>query len=69
MKEILKAGKKPVTEHSLDDLGLAGLVRSRVETVSVRAPQQAQRKQVILRGGAEEAARALLDSLNKEGIL
>jgi electron transfer flavoprotein beta subunit len=69
MKEILKAGKKPVAELTLADLGLQESAQPRVETLSVRAPQQVQRKQVVIAGSPEEAAQALIGHLTREGIL
>lgn len=67
MKEILKASKKPVTEWTLADLGIE--VRPSIAVVSTRAPDSVKRKGVILSGTAEEAAKALVSSLNKDGIL
>jgi len=69
MKEILKASKKPVSEWSLADLDLDGAAKNRLETISTRAPKQAQRKQVLIPGSPEEAAQALVGYLKKEGIL
>lgn len=69
MKEILKASKKTVTEKSLADLGLASAPKNAIETVSTRAPHQRQRKQVAISGTPEEAAKALVSHLKKEGIL
>lgn len=67
MKEILKAGKKTVTEWKLADLGLS--VERQVEVIATRAPEQVQRKGVVIEGSADEAARTLVGYLNKEGIL
>jgi electron transfer flavoprotein beta subunit len=69
MKEILKASKKPVTELTLDSLGLADKLQKRIDTVSTQAPKQVQRKGVVLSGTPQEMARALVDGLKKEGIL
>ena len=69
MKEILKASKKPIREWSLADLGLAETARRQVEEVSTRPPQQVKRKQVIIEGAPEEAARALVEALSREGVL
>lgn len=69
MKEILKASKKPIREWRLADLGLAEIPSRNVEVVSTRAPQQVQRKQVIIDGAPEEAARALIEALSREGVL
>ncbi len=69
LKEILKAGKKPVTTWTLDDLGLAGGMEKQVEVLSTLAPPQAQRKKVMLTGAPAEAAQALAGYLAKEGLL
>lgn len=69
MKEILKAGKKPIREWSLADLGLAETAQRQVEEVSTLLPQQVKRKQVIIEGAPDEAARALLEALSREGVL
>ncbi len=69
MKEILKAGKKPVIEWSLKDIGMENPAASRVEVLQTRAPHRTQRKQVKLSGTAQEAARALVDTLVKEGLI
>lgn len=69
LKEILKASKKPVTEHTLDDLGIAEAAKNKIETLSTRAPLQVQRKGVVIEGSADEAAQALVGYLRKEGIL
>ncbi len=72
MKDILKAGKKPVQEWKAADLGLSpeevgakGAVR---EIVSSLAPEQA-RKQVIFGGDLTEAVDNLVSALTKEGVL
>ena len=69
MKEILKASKKPIREWSLADLGLAETAQRQVEEVSTLLPQQVKRKQVIIEGAPDEAARALLEALSREGVL
>lgn len=69
MKEILKASKKPVMEWSLGELGISDTVKNRLEVISVRAPQQVQRKQVRISGSADEAAQQLVEHLKKEGVL
>ncbi|MBN1657024.1 MAG: electron transfer flavoprotein, partial [Anaerolineae bacterium] len=69
MKEILKAGKKPIREWSLADLGLAETSQRQVEEVSTLLPQQVKRKQVIIEGAPDEAARVLLEALSREGVL
>jgi len=67
MKEILKASKKPVTEWTLADLGISG-VENPLEIISTRAPQQRERKKMMIEGGAEEAARKLVEHLKREGV-
>ncbi len=69
MKEILKAGKKPVTQWSLAELGLDGKLGQQVEVSSVRVPQRVQRKKILIPGGPEEAAQALAGYLSKEGLV
>jgi len=69
LKEILKAGKKPVTAWTLDDLGLAGGVEKQVEVLRTQAPSQVQRKKVMIPGTPAEAAQALAGYLSKEGLL
>lgn len=68
MKDILKAGKKPVNEWTLADLQLSPAPDS-VEVLQVSAPRQVQRKGVLIDGTPEQAARELLQSLIKEGVL
>ncbi len=69
MKEILKAGKKPVTQWSLADLDLGGSLSQQVEVASVRVPQRVQRKKILIPGVPEEAAQALAGYLSKEGLV
>lgn len=69
MREILKAGKKPVTEWSLNDLALATEVKPRVDILSVKAPKAADRKKIQIEGKPEEAVQALIGYLSKEGVL
>ena len=52
LKDILAAGKKPVTTWTLDEVG--GLSSACVETVSVKAPGNVERKKVVrVRFGGE----------------
>jgi electron transfer flavoprotein beta subunit len=70
MKEILKAGKKPVTEWSLADLGLAEAgPANQPEVISTRAPQQKARRQELLSGTPQEAAQKLAEILEREGLV
>jgi len=69
LMHIMKAGKKPVAETGLADLGLdaAALAAGR-EVLSNLAEEQA-RKHVMLEGDAAAQAQALVDALVAEGVL
>lgn len=69
MKEILKAGKKPVVEWNLNDLIVQDGSAQRVDVLSVRLPKQVDRKQIKIEGKPEEAVQALVSHLSKEGVL
>ncbi len=69
MKEILKAGKKPVTQWSMGELGLDGSLNRQVEVASVRVPQRMQRRKILIPGPPEDAAQALAGYLAKEGLV
>ena len=69
MKEILKAGKKPVNEWSLADLDLPAGLANQTEVISTRAPEQAHRKQEMIEGAPDEAARKLVEVLKREGLV
>jgi len=69
MKEILKAGKKPVTEWSLADLGLDLQAFRSTEVLAVRPPEQVERKRIKITGEADQAVQQLLNYLSKEGVL
>lgn len=70
--QILQAGRKPVQEFKLADLGLGpndvGAAGSGVHVVHNRAPKQA-RKNIRIKGTPEEAAKQLAEALRKEGVL
>ncbi len=69
MKEILKAGKKPVTEWSLAELALEGGLHSRSQVLAQRPPAQVERKQIKIDAPAAEAVQTLIGYLSKEGVL
>jgi electron transfer flavoprotein beta subunit len=69
MKEILKAGKKPVTMWTLHDLKVKDGVETKVDVLEVKAPPQKERKRMIIPGKPEEAAEALVGYLSKEGVI
>ncbi|BDE95696.1 putative electron transfer flavoprotein FixA [Raoultibacter timonensis] len=52
LKDILAAGKKPVVKWTLDEVG--GLPESPVETVSVLAPENIERKHVVYESATDE---------------
>jgi len=64
MKEILAAGKKPVTAMSGADAGVS--VSKPTETQSVLAPAQAARARNIFTGDAEETLSAFVAAVNAE---
>lgn len=64
MKDIMAAGKKPVTQWGMSDIGLQGLLKP-TEIISTLAPEQADRKQVILEGESEEVVDKLFESIRK----
>jgi electron transfer flavoprotein beta subunit len=72
LKDILKAGRKPVKELKTADLGLSGdevgMKGSVREIVSNLAPEQA-RKQVIFGGDLKDVVEKLVNTLTKEGVL
>ncbi len=65
MKEVLSAGKKPVTQWTLADIGLADNSKT-LETVSTLAPELAERKMMITEGDSGEAVDQLFENLRKE---
>ena len=62
MKEILAAGRKPAIEWTLADLGLAGGPPA-VEIVATLAPEQVDRKRIILEG--EDAVNEIFQQICK----
>jgi hypothetical protein len=64
LRDILAAGKKPVSE--LDAGGLSG-VESGVTELSAKGYTM-DRKNIMLEGGVEEQARSLIVALKKEGV-
>jgi electron transfer flavoprotein beta subunit len=68
MREILKAGQKPVVEWKLADLS-GPENKIGVEVLSVSAPRQALRKKVLIEAKAEDAVQTLIGYLSKEGVI
>lgn len=65
MKAILAAGKKPVTEWSGADIACDCAGRM-IDIVSTLAPEQVDRKQIIVEGDSEEAVAKLFVNIRKE---
>jgi electron transfer flavoprotein alpha/beta subunit len=64
MKAILAAGKKPVTTWKLEDVGVsAGPAPAAL--VSVLAPEQADRKKIIIEGDSDDNVAAFVEHLRK----
>lgn len=72
LRDILKAGRKPVQEWTAADLGFSedevGAKGSAIELVSNLAPEQ-DRKQVVFEGDLDEVCENLVNALTKEGVL
>ena len=58
MKDILGAGKKPAQVWSLEEVGLAA--GQAYETVSILAPEQTERKKIMIEGASDEAIDTLV---------
>lgn len=65
MKDVLAAGKKPVTEWTLADLGMVDISRP-TEILSTLAPPEVDRKRIIVEGDSEEAINEFFENLRKE---
>jgi electron transfer flavoprotein beta subunit len=65
MKNILAAGKKPVTVWDLEAVGLQGAVK-KTEVISTLAPEQVDRKKMIWEGDSAEVIRRLFESIRQE---
>jgi electron transfer flavoprotein beta subunit len=68
MKEILKAGKKSVTEWKLEDLAMPEL-KAGVEVLGVTAPKQVDRKEIVIEVDPEDAVKEVIGYLSKEGVI
>lgn len=66
MKDILGAGKKPVEEIALADLGT---FTPKVDVMSVLAPENKARKGIVIEGPLEEAVNTFVEYMTKEGYL
>lgn len=63
MRDIMKAGKKPVEKLDCPDCGEASL-----RTLEQLAPEQQERRQELVEGDGDEAVDALIRFLKKEGF-
>jgi len=72
LKDILKAGRKPVKEFKAAELGLSndevGGKGALTEILSNLAPEQA-RKHVVFEGDLKDVVENLVNALTKEGVL
>lgn len=66
MKDILSAGKKPVEEVALEDLGS---FESKVQIDSILAPKSRDRKGIIIDAAVDEAVDLFVEHLAKEGLV
>lgn len=65
MKEMLMARKRPITKLSIADLGLA--TDDHIKSLGSRAPEEKHAR--IFEGEPAEAAKQLVETLRKEGVL
>lgn len=63
MKEILAAGKKPVTVWKASDVNLEKTAKS-IEVLETKAPQQVDRKQDIVEGDSDEAIKQFIAKIS-----
>jgi electron transfer flavoprotein beta subunit len=69
LMNIMKAGKKPVTELTLADLGLDASAAAPQKAVLSNLAEEQDRKHIMLEGDATAQAAGLVDALIKEGVL
>lgn len=67
MKAVLAAGKKPIDEVSIGDLGVD--LTSRAEIVAREIPERPGRQQIILEGSPEQIAGQLISKLKSDQVL
>jgi len=68
MKDILSAGKKPVMEWRLSDIGEDELpVSSWVGRDTL--PPRRERKKIMIEGSPQDVARSLIEHLKRDGVL
>ncbi len=64
MKAILGAGKKPVIQWGIEDIGWSAQ-NKRAELIGVRAPQPSERKRIIIDDESPEGIATLVEYLRK----
>jgi electron transfer flavoprotein beta subunit len=69
LMNIMKAGKKPVTELGLADLGLEAAAVGPQRTVLSNLAEEQDRKGIMLEGDPGQQAEGLINALTKEGVL
>jgi len=69
LMSIMKAGKKPVAELALGDLGLDAAALAPLREVRSNLAEEQARKHVMLPGEPAEQAEALVNALVAEGVL
>jgi len=70
LKAVLDAGKKPVTEFSIQDLGISGdEIQRRTVVESFKGCSTSRKKIMFTEGDAKERVNALVAALKKEGVL
>lgn len=69
LMNIMKAGKKPVMEWGLDDLGLASDDLAAQKQILSNLAEEQDRKNIILEGDIVDQAGELINALTKEGVL
>ena len=69
LMNIMKAGKKPVAELTLADLGLDAAALAPGRTVLSNLAEEQSRKHVLFSGEPAEQAEALFNALVAEGVL
>lgn len=69
LMNIMKAGKKPVEEWGLEDLGLSSADLGAEKKIISNLAEEQDRKNIILEGDVAEQADQLINALTKEGVL
>jgi electron transfer flavoprotein beta subunit len=69
LMNIMKAGKKPVTEYTLADLGLDTAGAAAQKAVLSNLAEEQDRKHIVIEGDPATQAAGLVDALIKEGVL